>query len=100
MNCNCTNGCNRCSQEPVIREVFSCPGSQRVVRHEHIVRHRHDTIHEYDVIHEHEFNTHDVVREREVVRHNDNRRHEPNYCGEGCGPQRPIRPRFWSGRRW
>ena len=100
MNCNCTNGCHRCGSEPVIRQVFNCPGSQRVIRHEHVVRHQHDIIHEYDVIHEHEFNTRDVVREREVVRNNDCRTHEPNYCNDDCGPMRPVRPRFWSGRRW
>lgn len=80
------------------RQVFSCPGTQNVVRHEHVVRHRHDTIHEIDVIHEHEFNTFDVVRERQVTRHNDCRTHEPNYCGDG--DRSPGRPSFWRGRRW
>jgi len=92
-----------------MRQVFDCPGSQRVVKHEHIVRHQHDTINEFDVIHEHTYNTRDVVREREVVRHNDYRPHQPNYCGDGCGEverncgcERPMpyRPRFWQGRRW
>ena len=100
MNCNCTDGCHRCGHQQVTRRVFDCPGTQRVVRHQHVVRHRHDVIHEYDVIHEHEFNTRDVVREREVVRHNDCRTHTPNYCNDGG--DRPLRPRppFWSGRRW
>ena len=103
MHCTCTDGCQRCGHEQVCREVFNCPGSQRTIRHEHVVRHHHDILHEYDVIHEHEFNTRDVVREREVVKHNDCRTHEPNYCGDdACSTQRPrpIRPRFWSGRRW
>ncbi|MCL2360831.1 MAG: hypothetical protein FWC73_03330 [Defluviitaleaceae bacterium] len=101
MNCTCNEGCNRCGHEPVIREVFNCPGSQRIIKHEHVIRHQHDIIHEFDVIHEHEFNTHDVVREREVVKHNDCRTHEPNYCSDDCRPQpsRPVRPRFWSARR-
>ncbi|MCL2187546.1 MAG: hypothetical protein FWC16_10585 [Defluviitaleaceae bacterium] len=109
MNCTCTNGCPKCRPEPVIRQVFDCPGTQRVVKHEHIVRHQHDTINEYDVIHEHTYNTRDVVREREVVRHNDYVPHQPNYCGTaceaprtntcGCTPMAP-RPRFWAGRRW
>ncbi|MCL2405081.1 MAG: hypothetical protein FWC92_06000 [Defluviitaleaceae bacterium] len=100
MSCNCTNGCHRCGQQ-VIREVFNCPGSQRIVRHEHVVRHQHDIIHEFDVIHEHEYNTRDVVREREVVRHNDCRTHTPDYCEDSCGT-RPSRPRLrpWGGRRW
>jgi len=101
MNCNCTDGCHRCGHESVVRKVFNCPGSQRIIRHEHVVKHQHDIINEYDVIHEHEFNTRDVVREREVVRNNDCRTHEPNYCNnDDCGPMRPVRPRFWSGRRW
>ena len=99
MSCNCIRGCHRCGHSQVIREVFNCPGSQRVVKHEHVVRYRHDTIHEYDVIHEHEFNTRDVVREREVVKHNDSRTHTPDYCDDSCDT-RPSRPRFWSGRRW
>ena len=100
MNCTCTNGCHQCNREPVIREVFNCPGTQRVIRHEHVVRHQHNTINEYDVIHEHEYNTHDVVRQREVVKHNDCRTHEPNYCEDKCDPRPNQRPRFWSGRRW
>ncbi|MCL1843321.1 MAG: hypothetical protein FWF79_05870 [Defluviitaleaceae bacterium] len=112
MNCNCTDGCAQCGREPVIRQVFNCPGSQRVVRHEHIVRHNHDVVHEFDVIHEHQFTTRDVVREREVVNHDDCRTHAPNYCGDGCGcggngcGECGFRPmmrgtRFWNGgRRW
>ncbi|MCL2365108.1 MAG: hypothetical protein FWC71_10650 [Defluviitaleaceae bacterium] len=102
MNCNCTNGCHQCGHEPVRRQVFNCPGSQRVIRHEHVVKHRHDIINEYDVIHEHEFNTRDVVRERKEVCHNDFTTHQPNYCGEDCDRGQPMipRPRFWSGRRW
>ncbi|MCL2577295.1 MAG: hypothetical protein FWE27_04510 [Defluviitaleaceae bacterium] len=95
MKCNCTNGCHRC--EPVIRKVFNCPGSKRIVRHEHVVRHQHDIIHEYDIIHEHEFNTRDVVRERRVERHNDCRTHVPDYCCDDFGI-RPLRHRF--SRRW
>jgi len=100
MNCNCIDGCDRCRREPVIRKVFNCPGTQRVVRHQHIVRHQHDLINEYEIIHEHEFNTRDVVREREVSRHCDHRTHVPNYCGDdGC--LRPVmQARFWNGRRW
>jgi len=101
MDCNCTDGCERCGREPVIREVFNCPGSQRIIRHEHIVRHQHDVIHEFDIIHEHEFNTRDIVREREVVNHVDCRTHEPNYCCDDRPMQ--VRPRLrsgWRGRRW
>ena len=122
MNCTCTNGCQRCANEPIQREVFTCPGSQRVNRIEHVVRHQHDIINEYNVIHEHDFNTRDVVMEREVVRHNDHRPYTPNYCGDDCGngertdgcgcgdgcgrvdpcrqPVRTMGGRFWSGRRW
>jgi len=102
MDCNCIDGCDRCGREPVIREVFDCPGSQRVIRHEHVVRHHHDVINEYDIIHEHEFNTRDIVREREVVRHNDCRTHEPNYCCNDGDPRPRMRarPRSWSRRRW
>jgi len=101
MSCNCERGCPRC-QGQVIREIFNCPGSQQVIKHEHIIRHQHDIIHEYDVVHEHEFTTRDVVRERTVENHNDCRTHEPNYCGDDCNghPQMPARPRFWQGRRW
>ncbi|MCL2197600.1 MAG: hypothetical protein FWB80_01630 [Defluviitaleaceae bacterium] len=100
MNCTCTNGCQLCA--PVKRQVFTCPPTQRVVRHQHIVKHCHDTINEIEVIHEHEFNTRDVVREREVTCHNDYVPHVPNYCpaadppcGDACTPNMP---RF--GRRW
>ena len=101
MNCSCTGGCHLCSGEAVSRQVFTCPGSQRVVRHEHIVKHQHDIIHEYDIIHEHEFNTRDIVRERKVVKHNDCRTHEPNYCGDDCctSPM-PARSRCRRGWRW
>jgi len=100
MSCNCVDGCHKCGREPVIRQVFNCPGSQRIVRHEHVVKHQHDVINEYDVIHEHSFNTRDIVREREVVKHNDCRTHEPNYCGDDCDT-RQVMPRFWNGgRRW
>jgi hypothetical protein len=91
----------------VVRQVFDCPGTQRVVKHEHVVRHQHDTINEYDVVHEHIYNTRDVVREREVVLHNDYQPHQPDYCGgETCGtgccnrPRQTVYPRFWQGRRW
>ncbi|MCL2356132.1 MAG: hypothetical protein FWC70_03075 [Defluviitaleaceae bacterium] len=101
MNCNCTNGCHACGGEQVIRQVFNCPGTQRVIRHEHIVKHQHDTINEYDVIHEHEYTTRDVVREREVVSHSDCSSHMTNYCGgndDGCCQSRPP---VWRGaRRW
>jgi hypothetical protein len=82
MNCNCTNGCHLCGGEQVMRQVFNCPGSQRVVRHEHIVNHQHETVHEIDVVHCHEHTTRDVVRERQEVVHNDHRTHVPNYCGD------------------
>ena len=90
------DGCQRCGREPVIRQVFNCPGTQRVIRHQHIVRHQHNVINEYDIVHEHEFNTRDVVREREVVTHNDSRTHEPNYCGDECDvpPTIPVQPLF------
>lgn len=97
MNCTCNGGCQQC--DPVHRQVFNCPGSQQVIRHQHLVKHRHDIVNEYDVVHEHEYNTRDVVREREVVTHNDCSNHQPNYCGDGC-PVMP--PRNWGrfGRRW
>jgi len=92
MNCSCTDGCHQCGHSPVMRQEFECPGTQRVIRHEHVVKHRHDIINEYDVVHEHEFNTRDVVRERQVVRHNDCSSHEPNYCGTNCNTNaRPMR---------
>jgi len=117
MNCTCTDGCQRCGCEPVQREIFDCPGSQRVNKFEHVIRHRHDIINEYNVIHEHEYNTRDVVMEREVVRHNDHKPYMPNYCGDNCGrndgcgdgcgcdngcrpPARTMGTRFWNGRRW
>ena len=118
MNCNCTNGCHKCGCEPVIEPVvrreFNCPGTHRVIRHQHIVRHQHDIVNEYDVIHEHEYNTRDVVREREVVKHNDCSTHEPNYCGDACesdliAPEpyvnepmivEPAIPRNRNMRRW
>jgi hypothetical protein len=98
-------------QEQVIRQVFNCPGTQRVVKHQHIVKHCHDTINEYEIIHEHEYNTRDVVREREVVKNNDYCNHVPNYCGETCGcgtcenccamaAPMPYRGRGHFGRRW
>jgi len=77
-NCGCDRGHN---SHPVIRRRFSCPGTQRIIRHEHIVNHQHDIINEFDVIHEHDINQFDVVRERNVVRHHDNRTHDSsNYC--------------------
>lgn len=112
MNCTCTHGCNQCRRDPAMRQVFDCPGTQRVVKHEHIVRHQHDTINEFDVIHEHTYNTRDVVREREVVKHNDYRPHQPIYCGDTCEQPcntcsnpcgyypMPYRNRYWQGRRW
>jgi len=103
MNCNCVNGCPQCCPEPVMEQVFNCPGTQQVIKHKHIVKHQHDIINEYDVIHEHEFNTRDVVRERQVVRNNDCTTHVPNYCGDECGcPQSvtPMRSRGFQGRRW
>ena len=102
MTCTCLGGCRNCEQDHVKREVFHCPGSQQINRHQHIVRHQHDIINEYDVIHEHEYNTRDVVREREVVRHNDFTCHEPNYCGNECNSHspRPMRPQMRWGRRW
>jgi len=100
MTCNGTGDCRHCA-DPVRREVFNCPGSQQVNRHQHIVRHQHEIINEYDVIHEHEYNTRDVVREREVVKHNDFTSHNPNYCGDDCNPRpRPARPQMYGGRRW
>ncbi|MCL1863885.1 MAG: hypothetical protein FWF78_10000 [Defluviitaleaceae bacterium] len=103
MNCNCTNGCNNCMSEAVNRQVFTCPATQRVVRHQHIVKHCHDTINEIEVIHEHEYNTRDVVREREVVLHNDYVPHNPSYCPQAscnapCNDAYAPTPRF--GRRW
>ena len=106
MNCNCTNGCHQCGGG-VIRQEFTCPGTQRVIRHEHIVRHNHDTINEYDIIHCHEHTTRDVVREREEVTHSNLSSHVPNYCGGndcGDGGMNPMpnqqRTPFWGGRRW
>jgi len=111
MHCTCTDGCQLCERDPVIRQVFNCPGTQRVIRHQHIVKHCHDTINEYEVIHEHEYNTRDVVREREVVKHNDCSNHVPNYCGDTCTcgvcviccarvTTMPRGGRNFFGRRW
>ncbi|MCL2388381.1 MAG: hypothetical protein FWC89_12680 [Defluviitaleaceae bacterium] len=103
MHCDCTGGCHKCAHETVNRQVFNCPGSQQIIKHQHVVKHQHDVIHEYDVIHEHEYNTRDVVREREVVNHNDCRTHQPIYCNDDCNSTCNVRPtpRNWNffGRR-
>jgi len=106
MPCTCTNGCNNCGYEPVIKQVFNCPGSQKVIKHQHIVKYQHDTINEYDIIHEHEYNTRDVVREREVVKQNDYSAYQPNYCPEPCcepnyyGAGTMYKPMNYLGKRW
>jgi hypothetical protein len=102
MHCNCTDGCHKCGHEPIMRQVYNCPGSQRVIKHQHVVKYQHDTINEYDIIHEHEYNTRDVVREREVVKHNDCTSHQPNYCktDDCCDGVMPVRPLNYWGRRW
>ena len=105
----CKDGCPECCPEPVMKQVYNCPGTQKVIRHQHIVKHQHDIINEYDIIHEHEYNTRDVVREREVVKHNNLCNHQPNYCPEPCSCGKCDTccavPRYgrgynYFGRRW
>ncbi|MCL2048701.1 MAG: hypothetical protein FWG87_08235 [Defluviitaleaceae bacterium] len=84
-NCGCNERHNECGCEGVRRNVYNCPGSQRVVKHQHVIKYHHDTINEYDVVHEHEYHTRDVVKEREVAKYNTEPPYRPNYCGNGCG---------------